>query len=250
MDQSRRQFNGQMLGSLLTYSLLETIFARDLLASEVKPVASAWLAEMNTLSQDLRGAPLKATEWQDKVEELHGQVNLEEMLKFLDFDKLTKDLEFRERGERSLRVKLPEVEGLPTDLVFGHQIFALQKDRAVAPHGHYNLASSFLILDGEFHGRHFDRLDDDRKSMIIKPTIDRQFGPGEYSTISEHRDNVHWFKATSDTAFIFNIHVVNLQDDYPQPGGRVYIDPEGEKLSDGTIRARKIRAAEAIKRFG
>lgn len=250
MDQSRRQFNGQMLGSLLTYSLLETIFAQDLLAAEVKPVASAWLAEMNTLSQDLRGAPLKATEWQDKVEELHSQVNLEEMLKFLDFEKLTKDLKFRERGERSLKVKLPEVEGLPTDLVFGHQIFALQKDRAVAPHGHYNLASSFLILDGEFHGRHFDRLDDDRKSMIIKPTIDRQFGPGEYSTISEHRDNVHWFKATSDTAFIFNIHVVNLQDDYPKAGGRVYIDPEGEKLSDGTIRARKIRAGEAIKRFG
>lgn len=255
MNESRRQFNGTMLGSLLTYSLLETVFARDLFAKEIEPLAAEWLAEMNRLSQDLRGKPIEATLWQDKVEELHRQVNLEEMLQFLDFGKLTKDLKFRDLGERSLRPKLPKVEGLPTELVFGHQIFALKKDRAVIPHGHYNLASSFLILKGEFHGRHYDRLEDDRESMIIRPTIDRQFGPAEYSTISEYRDNVHWFKATSETAFIYNIHVVNLEADYSErnPGlrtGRVYIDPEGEKISDGRIRAKKLRTAEAFKRFG
>ena len=26
--------------------------------------------------------------------------------------------------------------------------------------------------------------------------------------ISDHKDNVHWFKAESDTAFIFNVHVI------------------------------------------
>lgn len=250
MNESRRKFNGQMLGSLLTYSLLETVFARDLFAKEIAPLAADWLAEMNTLSQDLRGKPIEATQWQDKVEDLHAKVDLKEMLRFLDFDKLTKDLKFRERGERSIRATLPRVEGLPTDLVFGHQIFAMKKDQAVIPHGHYNLASSFLILKGDFHGRHYDRLEDDRTSMIIRPTIDRQFGPGEYSTISEHRDNVHWFKATSETAFIFNIHVVNLDADYGRPGGRVYIDPHGEKLSDNRIRAKKLKTAEALKRFG
>ncbi|REK27151.1 MAG: hypothetical protein DWQ42_07545 [Planctomycetota bacterium] len=250
MNESRRQFNGTLLGSLLTYSLLETIFADDLLADEVRPLAAAWLADLDQLGRDLRGAPLEQTTWQDKVEELHSQVDLADLLTFLDFDKLTHNLQYRERGERSLRPQLPEVEGLPRELVFGQQIFALQKDRAVVPHGHYNLASSFLVLKGEFHGRHYDRLEDDRTSMIIRPTIDRQFGPGEYSTISEHRDNVHWFQATSETAFIYNMHVVNLQPDYGRPGGRVYIDPHGEKLSGGRIRAEKLRAAEALRRYG
>ena len=78
----------------------------------------------------------------------------------IDFDKL-RQVEFKDRGERSLRFKFPEVEGLPTDLVFGHQVFALQKGRSVAPHGHNNMATAFLILQGEFQGRHYDRLEDE-----------------------------------------------------------------------------------------
>ncbi len=31
--------------------------------------------------------------------------------------------------------------------------------------------------------------------MIIKPTIDRKFSPGECSTVSDYKDNVHWFQA-------------------------------------------------------
>ena len=62
---------------------------------------------------------------------------------------------------------------MPTRLVFGHQLFALQKDRSVVPHGHDNMATAFLVLDGAFHGRHYDRLEDDKTHMILRPTIDR-----------------------------------------------------------------------------
>ena len=31
--------------------------------------------------------------------------------------------------------------------------------------------------------------------MLIKPTIDRKFAPGECSTVSDYKDNVHWFQA-------------------------------------------------------
>jgi hypothetical protein len=85
--------------------------------------------------------------------------------------------------------------------------------------------------------------------MIVKPTIDRKFTPGEYSTVSDHKDNVHWFKATSDTGFIFNIHVLGV-DPNVKNSGRVYIDPLGEKLSDGRIKADKIKAKDAIAKFG
>ncbi len=176
-----------------------------------------------------------------------AKVNLPDLMKFIDFDKLAKEAKPKSRGEQSIRRKFPEVEGLPTRLVFGHQIFALTKGRSVAPHGHNNMATAFLILHGEFHGRHYDRLEDDRDHMIIKPTIDRQFGRAEYSTISDVKDNVHWFKTTSDTGFIFNIHVLSVQ---PGRTGRVYIDPNGEQLSQGRIRARKIKTEEALRLYG
>ena len=160
---------------------------------------------------------------------------------------MTKDIKPKDRGELSLRATLPKVEGLPTDLVFGHQVFALNKDRSVVPHGHDNMATAFLILKGDFRGRHYDRLEDEPKHMIVKPTLDKTFGAGTYSTVSDLKDNVHWFQANSDSSFIFNIHVMSV---VPGRTGRIYIDPDGEKLSGGRIKARKIDHAEANKLYG
>lgn len=249
MSLTRRQFAQQSLGGLLTYSLLQTLFVHDAFGAEMKLLAAKWLKDLNDLSQDVKGAKLKQTDWQVKVDELFGQVDLADTLKFIDFEKLTADIKLREEGELSLRAKLPAVEGLPTNLVFGHQVFALGKDRSVVPHGHNNMATAFLILKGNFRGRHFDRLEDDGQHMIIRPTIDRAFAPGEHSTVSDFKDNVHWFTATSERAFIFNIHVMNV-DPAKKENGRVYIDPNGEKLSEGRIRARRISAAEVFKLYG
>jgi hypothetical protein len=245
---SRRAFNEGTLGSLLTFSLLESLFLGDAFAATIKPVAANWMASLNQLGQDVKGEKLTQVQWQAKVEELFKEVNLPDLLKFIDFEKLTANLKFRERGELSLRPKFPEVEGLPTDLVFGHQTFALKKDRSVVPHGHNNMATAFLVLQGEFEGRHYDRLEDEDKHFIIKPTIDSSFTAGDYSTVSDHKDNIHWFKATSETGYIFNIHVLNVVAG--KGSGRVYLDPQGELISGGRIRARKLRAAEAYKLYG
>ena len=135
---TRRDFQQQAIGSLLTWSLLETLFKRDAFAQEVKPIAAKWLAELNSWSMDLKGKKLEQLQWQEKVEQLYATVDLPDLLKFLDFDKLAEEVKPKERGELSLRATLPKVEGLPTELVFGHQIFALNKDRSVVPHGHEN----------------------------------------------------------------------------------------------------------------
>jgi hypothetical protein len=246
---SRRQLGQQTLGALLTYSLLETLFSRDAFGDEVKLTAARWLKDLNDLSQDVKGKKLKQLDWQAKVDELLAKVDLPEALKFIDFDKLTANLKFPEQGELSLRAKLPQVEGLPTSLVFGHQLFALTKDRSVVPHGHNNMATAFLILGGTFQGRHYDRLEDQKEHFIIRPTIDRSFGVGEHSTVSDHKDNIHWFTATSDKAFIFNIHVMNV-DPVKKNTGRVYLDPNGEKISDGRIRAKRLSSGEVYKLYG
>ena len=100
-------------------------------------------------------------------------------------------------GAGSLPPDFTHVSGLPTNLVFGRQIFAMAKGRSVIPHGHDNMATGFLVLKGNLRGRHWDRVEDHKDHYLIRPTIDRTFKPGEYSTISDHKDNVHWFTAES-----------------------------------------------------
>jgi hypothetical protein len=248
--QSRRSFGAQTLGSFLTFSLLETLAAHDLFADGIRPSAVRWLADVNQLGRDLKGRSLDQLTWQKKVEELLPQVDMAALLELIDFDRLTSKVAFAERGERSLRPVFPKVEGMPTELSFGKQVFALKKDRSVVPHGHNNMATAFLILKGDLRGRHYDRLQDEPGHMIIKPTIDRQFSPGECSTISDYKDNIHWFQATSAQAFIFNLHVLDVNPDPKQPTGRVYVDPNGESLAGGLTRARRIGYKEANQLYG
>lgn len=247
---SRREFSQQALGSLLTFSLLDTLFQRDAFADSVKPLTVRWLADVNQLGTDLKDEKLKQLEWQKKIKELFSQVELPELLKLVDFDKLTKNVAMPDHGARSLSFKFQEIEGVPTKLVFGKQIFALKKDRSVIPHGHNNMATAFLILKGDFQGRHYDRLEDLPEHMLIRPTIDEKFGPGGCSTVSDFKDNVHWFKSLSESAFIFNIHVNNINPKASEATGRVYLDPNGEKLSDGRIKARLIGYDESNKLYG
>ncbi len=247
---SRRDFGASALGGLLTWSLLDCLSMTDAFGAEMKSSAAAWLTGMNDLSKDLKGQKLTQTDWQKQIEALCQKVELQDVLKLIDFEKLTAGLKFRDQGELSLRPRMPAVEGLPTELVFGYQVFALEKDRSVVPHGHNNMATAFLILQGDFQGRSYDRIEDDGDYMIIKPTVDRPFQAGESSTVSDQKDNVHWFQATSKTAFIFNIHVLNIDPASKNRTGRVYVDPKGEKLADGKIRAERLGAAEAFKRYG
>jgi hypothetical protein len=247
---TRREFSQQALGSLLTYSLLEALFAHDAFASEVRPKTVAWLAGVNELGQEVQGQKLPQVEWQNQVEKLFSQVNLPELLRLIDFDRLTKGLKLVDRGALSLPFKFPKVEGLTTHYVFGKQIFALKEGRSVVPHGHNNMVTAFLMLKGDFRGRHYDRLEDVPDGYIIKPTIDRKFGAGECSTISDKKNNVHWFEALSEPAFIFNIHVTNVSPGFGLPTGRVYLNPEGEKLSGGRIKAPRIDYRTAVQLFG
>jgi hypothetical protein len=243
-------FTQQTLGSLVTFSLLETLCRHDLLADEIKPITVKWLASVNELGFDVKDQKIEQVDWQKKIEDLFAKVELAEVLTYIDFERLTKGLQFVDNGARSLSFRFREVEGTPTKLAFGKQIFALKKGRSVVPHGHNNMTTAFLILAGEFEGRHYDRLEDEKEHYIIKPTIDRKFGPGECSTISDYKDNVHWFKATTDTGFIFNIHVTDVRPGSGEPTGRVYLDPKGEKLKDGLIRARRLGYKEAHELYG
>jgi hypothetical protein len=247
---TRRTFHHQVLGSMMTYGLIETLFHRDLLADSVKPIVHKWMVDLNDLCRSLKDHKLKDLDFQSKLEELYRKVDLKELLTLLDLDRISRTIKYPERGAASLGIDLNKVEGLPKPLVFGKQIFAMGKGRSVVPHGHDNMCTGFIILRGDFEGRHYDRVEEESDHYLIKPTIDRSFKPGECSTISDHKDNVHWFRASSETGFIFNIHVIGYNQESTKSSRRVYIDPEGEKVSGGLIVAKKISSAEAHRKYG
>ncbi len=248
---TRRSFNRQLLGTLTAYGLIESLFRHDAFAGAVKPAVAQWLRELNDLSRDLKvDHKVKDTEFQAKLEELYKRVDLPELLQRLDLDRVARMTRLPDVGAASVGIDLRKVEGLPEQLSFGKQIFCLKKGRSVVPHGHNNMCTGFIVLRGNFVGKHYDRVADEARHYLIRPTIDRPFGPGEFSTVSDHRDNVHWFKATSDTGFIFNVHVIGYDPAIELPAGRVYLDPDGEKVRGGLIRAPKMTSAECHKKYG
>src|SRR5262249_51560168 len=202
------------------------------------------------LCKDVKERKIKDAEFQAKLEELYRHVDLPELCKLLDLDRVAQTVKYPERGAASLGIDLSKIEGLPQRLVFGRQIFAMQKGRSVVPHGHDNMCTGFIVLRGDFLGRHYERVEDNADHYLIKPTIDRAFKPGECSTVSDHKDNVHWFIAESDTAFIFNIHVMGYNPENKKSATRVYVDPVGEKTASGLIVAKKISSAECHKKYG
>jgi hypothetical protein len=247
---TRREFTQQALGSLALFSLFGVLDDRNLFASRIRPFAGHWLAELNDLGREVKNDTLKQVEWQKKVEELYSKVELPEFLKMIDFETLKKKLDaYNGKGAMSLGVNFPRIEGVPTKFIFGRQLFAMKKGRSIVPHGHDSMATAFLVVSGSCRGRHYDRLADEKDFMIIAPTIDEEFGPGGTSSVSDVKDNVHWFEALTDSAFVFNIHVNGLKTN-PKSAGRVYVDPNGEKLEGGKIRARILDHDETTKLYG
>lgn len=246
----RREFGARLLGSLIAFELVETLWARGLLAGSDAPAIGKWFAELAEMTNDLHGRKLKDTEFQARMEELYRRVDLTELIQAVKLDDLERNTRLPDNGAANVGFDLRNVEGVPAQLRFGKQIFGLKKGRAIVPHGHSNMCTGFIVLKGTFHGRHYDRLETQAEHYLIKPTIDRQFKPGELSTISDHKDNVHWFHSLSETGFVFNVHVIGYDPAIQEASGRLYLDPDGEKVSAGLIRAKKLTSSECHNKYG
>lgn len=248
--ETRREFTRHALQSLTALALIEGLGVHRLFGKDTQPIIDDWFKELNAISTDVADSKVKDVEFQASLENLYKRVDLPALLKTLDFDKMAAGVNYPAHGAKSLPVDFSHVSGLPTRLVFGRQIFAMAKGRSVVPHGHDNMATGFLVLKGSLRGRHWDRVEDHKDHYLIRPTIDRTFKPGEFSTVSDHKDNIHWFTADSDHAFVFNIHVNHTDPGNPKSPGRIYLDPLGEKVAGGLIKAPKITYGKANQMFG
>jgi hypothetical protein len=94
------------------FALLETLFARRLLAQEVRPTAEAWVRDLRERCCDLHRHALEPREWQTSVERLFAQVPLLDLLRAIEFERLAAGLKLPDDRAGTRDVTLPEVRGL------------------------------------------------------------------------------------------------------------------------------------------
>lgn len=247
---SRRAFSRQMIVSLFTLSLVKSACKADCLAHPVKSAAAEWLRETERVSRALKEHQIGPVASQQRIEGFYQRIELSDFLRSIDYEHLARTAKFRDDHESNRAIDTSGISGAPAELSFDAVFVALKKGVAVVPHAHRNMTSLHMVLAGEVHARSYDRVAEEGQNLIIRPVIDEAFTPGNLSTVSDQRHNVHWFKGLTGTAFMFNLGVFGID---PKTGfsGRDYIDPQGgEKLSNGLIRVRRIEAEEAFKLYG
>src|SRR5579871_4032806 len=156
---SRREFNTRLLGSLMACGLIESLYAARLFGDEVKPIIGPWLTDLANTTRELRDHKMKDVEFQAKMEELYRRVDLPELIKNIRLDQLAENNRLPDNGAANFGIDFSKIEGAPAQPGFGKQIFGTKKDRSIVPHGHANMCTGFIILRGEFRGRHYDRLE-------------------------------------------------------------------------------------------
>jgi len=237
-----------MVYSVLSYSLMNSLITTEAIGNKMNPITDKWVNQLNEYCLDLKKEAITIQEWRNLISQLYQKVELKEILEIINFEKLKKGFHFPDLGVNTKPVKFPKLKGLPAKTVFIKKIFGMKKERAIIPHGHSNMVSAHLILKGEMHLRHYDKIRIEGEKMIIKPTIDKIIKTGESSSISDDKDNVHWFIANTDSAFTFDVIMLNLNEkEYDIHNIDIY---EKENLSNGNMRVPILDVETALKKYG
>ncbi|MEZ4777936.1 MAG: hypothetical protein R2786_00950 [Flavobacteriaceae bacterium] len=244
----RREFTKQLLTTVSTFALMDSLLAFNAIEKNIKPITDHWAIRLHEYCSDLKKNTITPIEWQQKIEELFCKVELSALLKFINFENLIKGFEYPDYGVSTKPIIFPKLQGLPENTLFVKKIFGMKKDRAIIPHGHSNMASAHLILQGEMHLRHYEKIRQEPQNLIIKPTIDKVALVGESSSISDEKDNVHWFIATTETAFTFDVIMLDLnKKNYDIHNLDIY---KAEDLKNGMIKVPILETEMALKKYG
>lgn len=252
----RRQFHALIMGAAVG-GLLSAALSTGAFASAGAVAPRRWLRRLHALCAALEAEELSPTGWLAGIEALHREVELAELLRFIDFETLIAGVEYPDDRGAIRPVRLPRVRGLPRRLGFSAKIFAYKQGTATAPHGHNGMVSAHLVLAGEFRVRTFNRLfpGDEPDHLLLTGARDEPARPGDTVTMSDERDNVHWMEATSAHAYTLDVPITGVYENkrYIAPANRhgmIYVDPTGPENGQGEIRAPIMAFADAMKKFG
>jgi hypothetical protein len=230
---------GPVLRRQLSAALVATIVYA--LGQRRAVAADDWLARIDALARALRAGELDAAQWGEEIVALAEAIDLDDLLRRTDFDRVAESMRWPERGAATQRVLLGSGAIV--------KLFGLRRGHALVPHGHDGIASMHLIVHGRVRGRHYDRIGADGRSVLLRVSEDRIERPGDASSVTRERDNVHWFLGEANVSFAFGVAIENL--DPAHASKRVYLDPERARVEAGDVlRVPVIDRAAAMRRYG
>jgi hypothetical protein len=142
--------------------------------------------------------------------------------------------------------------GLLARLGVRSDVLILRRGQQIPPHGHNRVVSGFYVLSGEVAVRHYDRVGESGRGLVVRRALDVVLGPGGFTTNSEYHHNIHWLAGQAPTSFLFRLTVAGTPvRPFSATAGtsdRVYIDPTGAPDEGGLIGAPYVseQAARAI----
>ena len=107
---SRRDFIQNTIASLTTLTLVTSLTKANVLTGSVKPIAAKWVIEMEQVSKSLKLGKTKPIEWQQQIETLLNRVDLADLLKAIDYNRLAKHAIFPEDHESAEEINLSKIK--------------------------------------------------------------------------------------------------------------------------------------------
>jgi hypothetical protein len=238
-------YRRELILGLTTAWLARVVHASQAAPARVTDALRVRLRKLDELSHALARREIAPLAWQRGAAEVYDGIDVQELCRVADFDRVAARLPLLPRGTSAEAIRLLDGQA------FTPKIFAMGKGRAIIPHGHVNMVSQHLVLKGEMRGRHYERVRDEPDHLVLRPTIDRQFRAGDFSSISDQKDNVHWFVTTSDRAYTLDAIVDNLDPSRPFRFHIDFVDPERASVdSGGSVRMPRIELDECLRRYG
>jgi hypothetical protein len=246
------------LGSFALTAALASLTGSRALAATPKSL-DLWAQDLADLNRDLAAGRLTLTDWQTRVSELNAGVELADLRRYLDFDRLTAAMKFPSKLAETADPVLPthiNVDGIARPWFI--RFFGMKRGGVIVPHVHNNMVSAHLVVDGQFHARTFDRLadlPDPRGDMVLlRPTRDETLGPGGVVTMSDDKENSHWLIAEADRSFTFDVGVLTLSKtrNYVLSANEysmIFVDPTPELDGYGLITAPVLTFEQAVAKF-
>ena len=238
-------------------ALLATAFTTRAMAGPgpARHRAQQWTRQLHAMCLAVKAGTLSPNAWQDQIEALHRSIAMDELMRFIDFKALIRGLTYPDDRGAIRPIRLPQVPGIPARPSFAGKIFAYKKGAGTPPHGHHGMVSAHLVLRGALRVRTYERVAEATDHLVVTPAKDLIAKPGQTISMSDERDNVHWFEAVSQHAYTLDIPISGLyrNKSYVAPANRygmIYVDPRGPANGRGKIRAPIIGFEQAMAEFG
>lgn len=242
--QSRRRFLARAARAVLAAAVVPPSAA---VATPASGAASRWLDRAQVLAADAVDGRVSSRRWRRRMLRHAATTTAHGIRRAIGFDDVAVVVRAADGPEPQARIARwagAGTDGLACTILLSH----VRARHAVVPHGHRNMVSMHVVLDGVVRVRQYDRLADDATALVVRPSADRLLRPGAASAISADRGNVHWFQGMTDAWLL----IVAAYDAHDGENGAVrdYVDPlAGTPLGGGIVRVPRLSEHEAFARY-